>query len=85
MSPTAQAGTYDYNWHWYDAAGRRVVSQRTLGSSWVPGGGAPSGSRTLYVYDGDDVALTVVKSGTCQSSLETPQELASEIPHLGWE
>lgn len=63
MTLTGQVGTYDYNWHWYDAAGRRVLSQRNTGVSWVPPGNAPSGSRTFYVYDGSDVALILVKSG----------------------
>jgi RHS repeat-associated protein len=64
MTPTGQTGTYDYNWHWYDAAGRRMLSQRQLGASWVPGSISPTGNRTFYVYDGSDVALTVVKSGS---------------------
>jgi len=63
MTPTGNVGTYDYNWHWYDAAGRRMLSQRQLGPSWVPGTISPTGNRTFYVYDGSDVALTVVKSG----------------------
>jgi RHS repeat-associated protein len=64
MTPTGQVGTYDYNWHWYDAAGRRMLSQRQIGPSWVPGTISPTGNRTFYVYDGSDVALTVVKSGS---------------------
>jgi len=64
MTPTAQVGTFDYNWHWYDATGMRVISQRTLGSTWIPGGTAPTGGRTFYVYDGSDMALKVVKTGT---------------------
>src|SRR5919109_5165787 len=43
-TPTAQVGTYDYNWHWYDAAGRRILTQRTQGSTWVPSGDVPTGS-----------------------------------------
>lgn len=41
-----------------------MLSQRNTGVSWVPSGNAPSGSRTFYVYDGSDVALIVVKSGS---------------------
>ncbi|MGH9817008.1 MAG: RHS repeat-associated core domain-containing protein, partial [Candidatus Acidiferrales bacterium] len=62
MSHTAQVGTYDYNWHWYDAVGRRVITQRTTGSNWAPS--AMTGGRTFYVYDGNDVALTIVRTGS---------------------
>jgi RHS repeat-associated protein len=61
MTPTASVGTYDYNWHSYDGAGRRVVSAVQQGSTWSPGTG-PTGNRTYYVYDGSDVALMLVKT-----------------------
>jgi RHS repeat-associated protein len=63
MTWTIQAGTYDYSWHWYDGTGRRVITQRHTGSSWVPPTG-PTGTATYYVYDGPDVGLTLVQSGT---------------------
>jgi RHS repeat-associated protein len=63
MTWTIQVGTYDYNWHWYDTEGRRVITQRTTGQTWIPPGG-PTGPSTFYVYDGADMALTLVHSGT---------------------
>ena len=64
MTTTGTVGTYDYNWHWYDAAGRRVISQRNQGMTWIPSGSTPTGPRTFYVYDGSDIALIAVHSGT---------------------
>ena len=66
MTPTGSTGVYDYNWHWYDAAGRRVITHVQNGSTWIPANGASpdSGTRNFYVYDGDDVTLTFVKQGT---------------------
>lgn len=65
MSPTGQVGTYDYNWHWYDAAGRRALSRRSTGLSWVPADNVFTASaRTFYVYDGGDIGLMVVKQGS---------------------
>jgi len=63
MTWTIQVGTYDYNWHWYDDAGRRVITQRTTGQYWIPPTG-PVGPSTYYVYDGSDVALTLLHNGT---------------------
>src|ERR1043166_4364787 len=64
MTTTGTVGTYDYNWHWYDAAGRRVISQRNQGMTWIPSGSTPTGPRTFYVFDGSDIALIAVHSGT---------------------
>jgi RHS repeat-associated protein len=66
MTPTAQVGTYDYTWHWYDGQGRRVVTHAQQGSSWTPGV-APnltSGTRYYYVYEGADVAIVLAHSGS---------------------
>lgn len=54
---------YNLNWHWYDANGLRVateVQQSTLysASNNVPG----AGTRTYYVYDGNDVALAISRN-----------------------
>jgi RHS repeat-associated protein len=64
MTTTAQTGTYDYNWHWYDAAGRRMITHATTGQSWVPNSPPSTAGccRTFYVYDGSDVALTIQRN-----------------------
>jgi hypothetical protein len=63
VSPTAEVGTYDYVWHWYDGSGLRVLSATKPGARPAPMG-APvtqdSTTRTFYVYDGADVALVLV-------------------------
>jgi RHS repeat-associated protein len=64
MSPTAQVGTYDHNWHWYDATGRRMITLRTTGFNWAPSTITTGGAKTFYVYDGDDVALSLVRNGS---------------------
>src|SRR6266498_3808841 len=64
MSPTAQVGTYDYNWHWYDATGQRMLTWRTTGFNWAPNSLPSAGTRTFYVYDGNDVALSLMRTGT---------------------
>ena len=55
----------DYNWHWYDATGMRVITQVGGGTGWVPtvSPATATGPRTYYFYDGDDVALVLVRSG----------------------
>jgi lysozyme len=66
MTPTASFGTFDYNWHLYDVGGTRIETIVKSGDTYTPGS-LPSdttGTRTFYVYDGSDVALTVVKSAT---------------------
>ncbi len=66
VTPTAQVGTYDYNWHWYDAGGMRLMTHVRVGLQFLPGD-APSlaaGTRTYYVYDGSDVALAITRNGT---------------------
>ena len=55
-----------YDWHWYDAQGRRVMSQiadRNL-SVLYPHPDSVGGYRTYYIYDGSDVALQLVRSGS---------------------
>lgn len=67
VTPTAQAGTYDYNWHWYDAAGIRLMTHVKTGQQQYLPASAPSltsGARSYYFYDGTDVALAVVRQGT---------------------
>lgn len=63
MSHTGQVGTYDYNWHWYDASGLRMMTLRSTGPNFVPSAMPSGGTRTYYVYDGNDVALTLGRSG----------------------
>jgi RHS repeat-associated protein len=64
MTSTAQVGTYDYNWHLYDAGGTRIETVVRSGETYTPGllPSDTTGTRTFFVYDGTDVALTVVKS-----------------------
>ncbi|MGH9893741.1 MAG: RHS repeat-associated core domain-containing protein, partial [bacterium] len=66
MTQTGQTGTYDYNWHLYDAGGTRIETIVRSGQSYVPGTIPPDtlGVRTFFVYDGPDVRLSVVKSGS---------------------
>lgn len=65
LTPTGAAGTYDYNWHWYDSDGRRTIAQTTKGSVGLA---APfdstAGRRFYYVYDGSDVALVLARQGS---------------------
>jgi RHS repeat-associated protein len=66
MTPGTSTGTYDYNWHLYDAGGTRIQTLVLNGQSYTPGS-LPAdtvGQRTFYLCDGSDVELTVVKSGT---------------------
>jgi RHS repeat-associated protein len=67
LTPTSSLGTYDYNWHWYDGSGLRVItqvwSQAQNGWNALIAPTATTGIRNYYVYDGSDVALTLVKSG----------------------
>jgi len=60
LTPTLSVGHYDVNWHWYDPGGKRVISQRTTSDNWYPDVDPSDGRRTYYVYDGADVAMTVV-------------------------
>ena len=66
FTTTNSVGQYDVNWHWYDAGGKRVITHRTTTGSWFPRGFDPvMGTRTYYIYDGSDIALTVVgQNGT---------------------
>ncbi len=63
LSPTGSVGTYDYNWHWYDATGQRMLTWRTTGFNWAPDSLPAGGVRTYYVYDGNDVALSIHRTG----------------------
>jgi RHS repeat-associated protein len=88
MTPTAQPGTYDYVWHWYDGSGLRVVSATKQGSVWSPGGptAQDSTSRSYYVYDGSDVGLVLLRPhGT--ANWRVYQRLVSggtDQPLAGW-
>ncbi len=65
MTPTSAAGNWDFNWHWYDANGQRVISQvkSQVGYNPLPEPLTAGGSTSFYLYDGANVALTVVKTG----------------------
>jgi RHS repeat-associated protein len=61
-------GVYDLNWHWYDADGRRIMTEVEQSSYFgastqVPG----TGVRSYYFYDGSDVALVVGRVGSSWS------------------
>jgi len=64
-TPTGDVGHYDVNWHWYDPQGRRIMSQLSTVSSILPypDPNGVGGFRTYYIYDGNDVALELVRSG----------------------
>jgi len=60
---TGDPVTYDHNWHWYDGDGLRVLSHVTQAGGWNssnPPTPATGGTRTYYIYDGSDVAITLV-------------------------
>lgn len=64
-TPTSSPGTWDFAWHWYDPQGLRVMSWVASGNSTVtPRPDSTWTLRNYYVYDGSDVALTLVKSGS---------------------
>jgi RHS repeat-associated protein len=64
-TPTSSPGTWDFAWHWYDPQGLRVMSWVASGNSIVtPRPDSTWTLRNYYVYDGSDVALTLVKSGS---------------------
>ena len=65
LTPTVQLGTYDYNWHWYDGDGRRILTQASSGTTIVaPRPETAGGILSYYVYDGSDVALVLARQGT---------------------
>jgi RHS repeat-associated protein len=70
LTPTEQVGTYDYNWHWYDADGLRVMTQAARGTYYVaPRPGATiGGTVSYYVYDGSDVALVLSRAAATANS-----------------
>jgi len=62
LTPTVQLGTYDYNWHWYDGDGRRILTQASSGTTIVaPRPENAGGILSYYVYDGSDVALVLAR------------------------
>ncbi len=56
-------GSYDLNRHWYDAGGLRILSQVHWQNTWSGDWTFLEGNRTFYLYDGPDVAMTVVSTG----------------------
>jgi RHS repeat-associated protein len=69
MTPETATGPYDHVWTWYDGSGRRFMTHLATTVNRALDGANPDstvGFRTYYVYDGNDVAFTLVKpsSGT---------------------
>ncbi len=66
MTPETATGPYDLVWNWYDGSGRRFMTHlattTTRGSLARPD--STVGFRTYYVYDGNDVAFTLVRPST---------------------
>jgi RHS repeat-associated protein len=66
MTPESATGPYDLVWTWYDGAGRRFMTHLATtedrGSLARPD--STAGFRTYYVYDGSDVAFTLVRPST---------------------
>jgi RHS repeat-associated protein len=66
MTPETATGPYDLVWNWYDGSGRRFMTH--LATTSDRGGLARPdstvGFRTYYVYDGNDVAFTLVRPST---------------------
>src|SRR5678815_3078765 len=64
QTPETATGPYDQVWNWYDGSGRRFMThlatttQRALGTATPTG---TAGFRTYHVYDGNDVAFTLVR------------------------
>ena len=65
VTPSGDLTKNDFNWHWYDAEGRRVISQLASLNYLAPfpHPDSVSGYRTYYVYDGSDVAMELVRTG----------------------
>ncbi len=62
LTPQAQAGSWNYTWNWYDTEGRRAIAHVADGNSAIKAGPDSAwGHRTYYVYDGADVAFTLMK------------------------
>ena len=63
LTPESPTGPYDLVWNWYDGQGRRFMTHLAVTSSLsteqTPN--TTAGFRTYYVYDGSDVAFTLVK------------------------
>ena len=71
LTPTASVGSFDLNWHWYDADGMRIVSHVSGVSLQSPlsiptnfNPNTVGGWRSYNFYDGSDVALVIAKSGS---------------------
>jgi RHS repeat-associated protein len=65
VTASGDLSKWDYNWHWYDAEGRRVMSQISSPSSVLPYPDPRTigGPRTYYIYDGNDVAMELTRTG----------------------
>ncbi len=61
MTPTVQAGTYNFDWHWYGADRRRVITAVKTGTQYVPNAppSPPGGVWNYYLYDGTDIAFVL--------------------------
>src|SRR5690606_9723955 len=66
VTPQQAAGPYDHAWHWYDAAGQRIMSHLATSSTLDLDIRPDSawGTRTYYINDGANVALTLVKGAS---------------------
>ncbi len=67
MTPEAVTGPYDHVWTWYDGSGRRFMTHLATTTARALDGANPDstvGFRTYYVYDGNDVAFTLVRPST---------------------
>src|SRR5690606_20073120 len=66
VTPQQAAGPYDHAWHWYDASGQRIMSHLAIGSTLGAAVRPDSawGTRTYYLNDGANVALTLVKGAS---------------------
>jgi RHS repeat-associated protein len=62
LTPQTPAGPWNFVWNWYDAEGRRAIAHVADGSTVIKAGPDSAwGHRTYYVYDGADVAFTLMK------------------------
>jgi hypothetical protein len=64
LTPTADIGHYDVNWHWYDGA-ECGSSASSAGTNWDPELDPAAGNRTYDVYaSGSDIAMTILRGST---------------------
>ena len=62
LTPQGPAGPWNFVWNWYDAEGRRAIAHLADASNVLKAGPDSAwGHRTYYVYDGTDVAFTLMK------------------------